>query len=236
MSPCVVTTSWDDGAPADVRLAALLARHGLPGTFYVPRANPERPVLAEGDLRDISRSFEIGSHTLGHRDLTALSADRARAELTGSRAWLEDVVGRPVTSFCFPQGRWHAAALRWVGEAGYTVARTADWFCEEPAVGTPALARPTVHAYPQPFGVHLAHCLRRGPVSGLWRYLPLARGSWEALACGAFDRVLARGGVFHLWGHSWEVDAQGLWGPLERVLAHVAGRPGVSYVTNAGLA
>ena len=43
---------------------------------------------------------------------------------------------------------------------------------------------------------------------------------------------LEQGGVYHLWGHSWEVDARGDWGRLERVLGYIAGRPQVAYVAN----
>jgi hypothetical protein len=47
-----------------------------------------------------------------------------------------------------------------------------------------------------------------------------------------FDLCLARGGVYHLWGHSWEVDARRDWRRLENVLAHISGRPDVNYVAN----
>ena len=50
----VVTTSWDDGYPADLRVAELLAKHGVAGTFYVPNRNLEgRPVLSEQEIRRI---------------------------------------------------------------------------------------------------------------------------------------------------------------------------------------
>ncbi len=58
---------------------------------------------------------------------------------------------------------------------------------------------------------------------------------WATLAIALFDRVLATGGVFHLWGHSWEVDRLGQWDRLTRVLDHIAHREGVSYTSNAGL-
>ena len=32
----IVTTSWDDGDPSDLRVAELLAARKLPGTFYIP--------------------------------------------------------------------------------------------------------------------------------------------------------------------------------------------------------
>ncbi|MBA3916856.1 MAG: hypothetical protein H0X25_24030 [Acidobacteriales bacterium] len=47
-----------------------------------------------------------------------------------------------------------------------------------------------------------------------------------------FDRVLARGGVWHLWGHPWELDELNLWDQLAQVLDHVAHREGVLYLNN----
>jgi len=48
------------------------------------------------------------------------------------------------------------------------------------------------------------------------------------------DRVATRGGVFHLWGHSWEVDRLGLWDELEEVL-RVARSMRMTAVTNLEL-
>src|SRR5688500_11915407 len=41
----IVTTSWDDGHPLDIRLAEMLARHGVAGTFYVPLRYEGVPVM-----------------------------------------------------------------------------------------------------------------------------------------------------------------------------------------------
>jgi hypothetical protein len=50
-----------------------------------------------------------------------------------------------------------------------------------------------------------------------------------------FDEVLAKGGVFHLWGHSWEVDKNNDWYALRRVLDYISQRPEVTYLANSGL-
>jgi hypothetical protein len=81
-------------------------------------------------------------------------------------------------------------------------------------------------------------------VDGL-EVLRLARGrplqanrlfwNWDLLAMAVFDRVLQTGGIFHLWGHSWEIEKFADWPRLVRVLDYIGRRPGVSYVDNAGL-
>ena len=71
------TTSWDDGHPSDMKLAEVLHKHGIAGTFYVPGrvapggcCNPDGfDVLAPAELRRLGAEFEIGSHTLDHRSL-----------------------------------------------------------------------------------------------------------------------------------------------------------------------
>jgi hypothetical protein len=59
---------------------------------------------------------------------------------------------------------------------------------------------------------------------------------WDEWAMALFDRVVVEGGVFHLWGHSWELAARDDWGRLERVFAHISRRRGVTYIANGGLA
>ena len=57
-----VTTSWDDGDRADLRLAELLRSREVVGTFYVPITPYQaRPALGHGELRTLaSEGFEIG--------------------------------------------------------------------------------------------------------------------------------------------------------------------------------
>ncbi|MEO6772570.1 MAG: hypothetical protein ABI467_06045, partial [Kofleriaceae bacterium] len=50
------------------------------------------------------------------------------------------------------------------------------------------------------------------------------------------DRAVAAGGVFHVWGHAWELEEHGLWGELEAFLAYARDRiPPAHRVDNAAL-
>ena len=62
----------------------------------------------------------------------------------------------------------------------------------------------------------------------LWR-------NWDLLGRRLFDEVCAKGGVFHLWGHSWEVDANDDWRRLRSVLDELCDKD-VAFVTNGELA
>jgi peptidoglycan/xylan/chitin deacetylase (PgdA/CDA1 family) len=64
--------------------------------------------------------FEIGSHTVSHRDLTRLSRQDLRHELATSKKMLEDYIGRSVTSISYPFGRFSHGVVQEALEAGYT--------------------------------------------------------------------------------------------------------------------
>lgn len=228
----IVTTSWDDGHVLDLRLGALLARYGISGTFYVAPQNVEFPPeerLSDTELAKLATDFEIGAHTLTHRRLTSLSPDEARREIVAGKDALESIIGAPVTAFCYPGGLYDLGHVELVRDAGFRVARTTQRF----AMSLPAdpLQMPTtVHAYR-----HLAD----GPALKAANFRPLLAFNlvrcWDRLAERLFDQVLAKNGVFHLWGHSWEVDRHNDWERLERVLAYIGFRPGVRYVVNSAL-
>src|ERR1700740_685255 len=83
-SLALVTTSWDDGHPLDLRVADLLGRYGITGTFYVPK-QASWPVMSSAEIRNLSSRFEIGPHLLEHRALDRLMNQQAQKELSGSR-------------------------------------------------------------------------------------------------------------------------------------------------------
>lgn len=229
----VVTTSWDDGHILDMRLAALLKKYNVKGTFYVAPEDVERKEterLAKEQVREISLDFEIGGHTISHRRLPKMSDAEARREIRESKAYLEKITGQKVVSFCYPGGEYRAKHIKMVRAAGYSYARTVK---RHSFGGSGSLleARTTVNTYNHIQDLpKIAVFARFNPVK-IIKYF-----QWDQLAKAMFDRVLEDGGEFHLWGHSWEVDGHNDWGKLESVLAHISGKKNVSYLTNGGLA
>jgi len=227
----IVTTSWDDGHIKDFRVADLLEKYGLQGTFYVA---PESRELAPGDrlgteqIRELGQRFEIGAHTFSHPDLTKLPLDEALADIDKGRTFLEAATGGQITSFCYPYGKYNRDIARGLRGLGFTYARTVRQF--EIREADPLTAGTTVHAYPH-----------RSPLLNFLRtagFNPLkARHylDWSVLATDLFDTGLKSGGVFHLWGHSWEVDQHDDWKKLEQVFAYISSRQEVEYVPNTFL-
>jgi len=231
----IVTTSWDDGHPMDLKLADLLSEFGIQATFYVAPYNRERAVLAASDLRALSEHFEIGAHTMTHPDLTRLYARDLKNEIGGSKSELEGVIGAPLRMFCYPKGRHNRRVRNAVMNAGFLGARTMREFFLNPGRDVWQMAT-TISVFPLPSWIRFRHELRtvnwRG-LRALWR--SGIGTSWVELACGLFEEVLEHGGVWHFWGHSWEIEEYDLWDSLRTVLSAVAHREGVSYLTNSHL-
>lgn len=59
--------------------------------------------------------------------------------------------------------------------------------------------------------------------------------NWLELGKRLFDSVLLNGGMWHMYGHSHEIEKLGLWRELEEILDYVGKRKGVMYVPNCEL-
>jgi peptidoglycan/xylan/chitin deacetylase (PgdA/CDA1 family) len=221
-----LTTSWDDGDPADLRLAETLARYGQRGTFYLCRDRQRRPRLKDPDIRELAtfQDLEIGSHTLTHPNLTRVSGRQADAELRGSKAWLEDLTGQPVTSFCYPNGRHGHGLARRVADAGYLVGRTTA--SGHSKLGFDPLRMPTtMQLYPHGMLVLLRHALKERDLRGFLNLAALRR--WSRRPAELASLFVERSThprepvAIHVWGHSWELDEAGLWPALHELLAYL---------------
>ena len=62
-----------------------------------------------------------------------------------------------------------------------------------------------------------------------------ALANWLQLGKRLFDEVMLKGGVWHLYGHSWEIDQLGLWAELEEMVDYVGLRKEAAYVCNGDL-
>ena len=74
----------------------------------------------------VELGMEIGSHTCSHPDLKRIPRVDAKREIEDSKRELEQQLGIPVTSFCYPSGRFSAEALGLVRESGYRSACTTE--------------------------------------------------------------------------------------------------------------
>lgn len=65
--------------------------------------------LTQEEARSLARAdlVEIGAHTHTHPSLATLPSNEQRAEIQQSKAYLEALLGQPVTSFAYPYGKQH---------------------------------------------------------------------------------------------------------------------------------
>jgi peptidoglycan-N-acetylglucosamine deacetylase len=214
-----ITTSWDDGHPLDFRIAELLHKFRLHGTFYVPM-KAENVTMTTSQIRELSREFEIGAHTLRHTVLTTVSNDAARREIEESKSWIENCTGAPCVMFCPPRGKYRQAHAKMVWAAGYLGLRTVELgSLDAPRRhGEGVLVPTTVQAYPHTTSALLVNGIKRMAFRNLWRLATHGRtNDWQARAQNYLREALSRGGVFHLWGHSWELQETGQWRRVEDV-------------------
>ncbi|GIW64484.1 MAG: hypothetical protein KatS3mg092_0417 [Patescibacteria group bacterium] len=129
MNKLIFTTSWDDGYPLDKKLLSFLIKYNIKGTFYIPLQNKERQVMKRNYIKKIySLGMEIGSHTLTHPILTKIDENQAQHELIESKKKLEEIIKKPVISFCYPKGKANPNLLNLVKKAGYKLARSTVLF------------------------------------------------------------------------------------------------------------
>lgn len=236
--PSVLTTSWDDGHPLDLRIAELLVKYGLRGTFYVPLRN-SRPTMSPAQIRELATSFEIGAHTVNHVRLTTVNENDARREIEDSKKQLEDLLGKPCIVFCFPGGYYSDVHVRMARDAGFSAARTVELLSLQTPrdAGGIKLIPTTIQAHPHRLGSYVRNALKRFNLNALGTLL-LGRhaATWAELAGVLLQRAARAGGVFHLWGHSWEIDDNQQWEALEQTFATMSRcTPGSSAVTNTEL-
>jgi peptidoglycan-N-acetylglucosamine deacetylase len=216
--PMYITTSWDDGHPLDLRIAELLHKHALPGTFYIPIKH-KFPLLTHAQIRDLGGSFEIGGHTVSHCDLLSVSDEAARGEIRDCKQQLEQISARQCSAFCFPKGHFLHKHVHMVREAGFRTARTVELM----SVAAPrlehgvAIVPTTMQATASRRMTFVRNSLKRLKMTNLLRYIRHSKSDWVETTAAVLHHISERGGVFHLWGHSWEIAERGEWENVERV-------------------
>lgn len=237
--PAIFTSSWDDGHPLDMRLGDLLAKHDFPATFYIPLSNREGlPVLSPEQIRGLGSAFEIGSHTLDHCYLNTVDDSEARRQIMDGKKRLEDILGSRVRGFCYPGGRFASAHRRITMESGFAYARTTVNFF--PSLLNDPYRMPTaIQFYPHSQMAYVKNFWSKGhwPArSGLFLVAVRPASMLDRMRA-MVDHVCQNGGVFHLWGHSWELDTFDGWQQLHHFLDYVGERvPRQCRLMNDGVA
>ncbi len=224
-----VTTSWDDGHKLDTRLAVLLKKYGIKGTFYICPQDHEfknEDLLSTQDILSISKDFEIGGHTITHPHLTKITISQADDEIAKSRLYIEELLQQEITAFCYPYGDYNDEVKGLVKKHGYKLARTTKRYAFDITQDNFELPT-TFHTYAHYLDLHKILSFSNFSLINFKKYW-----DWEKLAMALFDHTCQTGGIFHLWGHSWEIEKNNGWRKLENVLAYIAKNDNVIRQTN----
>jgi peptidoglycan/xylan/chitin deacetylase (PgdA/CDA1 family) len=123
--PIILT--FDDGY-ADFYTTALpiLRSHQFKATAYIVSGFVGRGgYMTAEQIREADHSgIEIGSHSVTHANLAGASTFNVRFQVGESKRYLEQLVGHPVTAFCYPSGRYTAGVANEIAAAGYHDATT----------------------------------------------------------------------------------------------------------------
>ena len=114
--------TFDDGWAGALTLGVeALVEAGVRATFFVTQDHigTRRFASREQLVEARQAGMELGTHGRSHRLLGELDAVTVAAELRESKAFLEDLLGDPVTSGSAPGGSWSSAVGLAARELGY---------------------------------------------------------------------------------------------------------------------
>jgi peptidoglycan/xylan/chitin deacetylase (PgdA/CDA1 family) len=130
-----VCVTFDDGYRDNYESALpVLERLNLKATFFIATGFLNKsfqasegayPMMTSAQVQQLAAlGHEIGAHTVSHERLTTIPLHTARAEVQGSKAFLEDLCSREITSFAYPKGAYNEAIKTLVATLGFRAAVT----------------------------------------------------------------------------------------------------------------
>ncbi|CAB4151499.1 spore_ybaN_pdaB, polysaccharide deacetylase family sporulation protein PdaB [uncultured Caudovirales phage] len=202
--------SFDDGSIYDIKAFERMEKAGIKDVvFYIPAMwkaylqTKRIPPLEEPWIYKISQTYEIGAHGVYHHLLTRVEPEVAEYEIIESKRMLEKMFDTKITKFCYPRGYYNPVIRDMVEKAGYKSARTT-------LVGTITPAE-------DPFQTHTAvHAgVDRKEYGTDW--LTFAFNKLEEAVARSTDEDM----VFHIWGHSQEIEKLKQWSRFDQLIAKV---------------
>lgn len=211
--------TYDDGVQQDVRFVQLLNRYGLKGTFnlnselmrsefsWTHPCGMEVKRLSETRAKGLYDGHEIASHTLTHPYMHDLSEGELMYQLGRDRENLEALFGCPVRGFAVPFDYYSDAIAGCAARCGFEYARMSEFS---------GSYSPCTDWYHWKTGVYHIEPNLTDFVAGFLNT----------------EQELA---VCQIVGHSYDLDAENLWGTMELICAAVAAQPDVWFCTNLEL-
>ncbi|WP_150269078.1 polysaccharide deacetylase family protein [Paenibacillus tepidiphilus] len=204
--PKALTLSYDDGQVHDVRLAGIMDKYGIKGTFHLNSANLGREgFLSKDEVVQVLAGHEVSAHSVTHPHLEQLPAPLAVHEMLEDRRALEQLAGYPVRGMSYPFGSYSEELIPVLRSLGLVYSRTVN---ATKYFGVPA-----------DFMKWHPTCHHSDGLAEIWERFITQPLSHSLCLC-------------YVWGHSYEFASQDNWDLIEDFCAQAGGREDVWYATN----
>lgn len=201
-----VTFSFDDGDRADLRMVEIFNKYGAKGTFNLVSGWTcgNASTLSREEIIEISKSQEIANHTKSHAWNERIPLDKMVYEVICAKHELEDIIGKPVTGYAYPNGKYNETLLGLLKGVGIDYARTA--------------AQTNSFKHPENFLIWDGTCHHKNAVNFAKSFATLS--SYSKLP------------LFYVWGHSYEFNRDDNWNVLTETLDILKDDDSIWYATN----
>ena len=209
------TLSYDDGVKDDARLADIMRKYGLKGTFNINSKN----IVAKNDrclsVEELNAAygddFEIALHGYNHLSLAKVSQTLALRDVVSDREYLEKTFGRVVRGMAYANGSFNDEVIELLRMSGVAYSRTThathsfdlpeNWLALDPTCH---------HVDPELFAL-VDKFLEPENLARQWSTKPK---------------------LFYLWGHSYEFPRDNNWEVIEKFGEIMSKRDDVWHATN----
>lgn len=212
-----LTLSYDDGVKPDVKLADIMLKYGLKGTFNLNSAQFGK---SEADFRLTktqakklysNSNFEVAVHGAEHLDLTMASNEQALLDLLLDKQALEKTFNTIMVGMAYAYGTYNDRVVELVKNCNIKYARTVNSTFNFNLPQNFLTWHPT------------AHHNNENLMQLLNEFL-----SDEKSNVFCFNEPK----LFYLWGHSYEFDDDNNWAVIEEFAKQAGNRSDVWYATN----
>ena len=125
LPPHPVIITFDDGDISVYENAfPIMQKYGLTGVVYIVGNYMNEPgYMSAAQIRELADAgWEVGSHSMNHRDLRQIDPAMQRFEVVESRDVIEEATGASVDTFAYPFGFMGSNGGEFVHAAGYIAA------------------------------------------------------------------------------------------------------------------
>ncbi len=211
--------TYDDGVLQDERFVALLNQYGIKGTFNLNSqlmqeefswSHPSGMQVTRLSIeraRHLYDGHEVASHTLTHPYMHDLSDEELYHQMKEDKENLEKIFDKEVKGFAVPFDYYDERIAECAKACGFSYARKSECTLS---------FTPCSDAYHWKTGIYHID-------SNLTNYVADFLNTDEELA------------VCQIVGHSYDLDAENLWGTMELIFAAVSKCDDIWFCTNAEL-